>query len=331
MRVFLTGGTGFIGQRLTRVMRDRGWEVTALVRRPDSQPASAIQDMGAQLVRGDILDPESMRGAMQGADAVIHNAGWYDVGVRKKEFEKVRATNATGVAITIGLAVELGIPRIVHVSTIAVFGDTGGAVADETFQRINPPRTIYEETKTEGHAIAVRAQEQGAPVIIVCPAGVIGPGDHTETGHFARMYVRGILMPIFVFEHGSRGVVHVDDLAEAVALVVETGKVGETYILSGGNIGYRDQSRVWAQTPGGMKPRIAIPDSVLRMMCIVSEPILRVLGLPIVFSRGLYASGTGQYLVSAEKAERELGARFREPEQAWLDTLAAERAIAKGQ
>ncbi len=81
MQVFLTGGTGFIGQSLTQALLRRSWNVNALVRKPGSMPAQALSKMGAQLTAGDVTERESMRAAMNGAQVVIHNAGVYELGV----------------------------------------------------------------------------------------------------------------------------------------------------------------------------------------------------------------------------------------------------------
>lgn len=75
MKIFLTGGTGFIGQPLTQSLIARGWNVVALVRKPDSAQTRASTKMGAQCVAGDVTDRESMRAGMKGADMVVHNAG----------------------------------------------------------------------------------------------------------------------------------------------------------------------------------------------------------------------------------------------------------------
>ena len=72
MRVFLAGGTGFIGQPLVKSLLGREWSVTALVRRPDSPQAQALSKWGAQLAAGDITERESMRAAMSGAEIVVH-------------------------------------------------------------------------------------------------------------------------------------------------------------------------------------------------------------------------------------------------------------------
>jgi len=214
VKVFLTGGTGFIGQPLTRTLIQRGWEVIALVRRPDGAKAKAIQALGARLVCGDVTDCESMREAMTGADVVIHNAGWYEFCIAKRAQATMQAINVQGTENTLGLAVELGIPKIVYTSTMLVFGHTGDIVADETFQRRTPPLSCYEQTKTEAHEVAVALQQRGAPIVIACPAGVIGPGDPSGVGHLIRMYVRGFLPPVLWAANGRRAHVYVDDVAE---------------------------------------------------------------------------------------------------------------------
>jgi dihydroflavonol-4-reductase len=327
MRIFLTGGTGFIGQPLTLALLRRGWAVTALVRRPQSAEAQKLAALGATLVPGDVTDRESMRAGMTGVDAVIHNAGIYKFGLTQAEQRQMQAINVDGTANTLGLAAELSIGRIVHVSSIQAYGPTGDQVADESFQRQQPPETLYERTKTDAHAIAVRLQTQGAPVIIVCPGGVVGPGDHSTLGYYARLYVRHRLVPLMVDAEAIFPTVHVDDLAEAMAAVVEKGRPGESYILNGGNITYGAMMATWARTPGGLKFPIWLGRTLAVPLCGLSEPSLRMLGLPVILSREVAVAGGQKWAFSAAKAERELGVRFRSPEQAWLDTLAAERAL----
>ena len=330
MKVFLTGGTGFIGQPLTRTLLLRGWEVIALVRRPDGAEAEAIQALGAHLVRGDVTDRASMREAMTGTDVVIHNAGWYEFGIAKQACDTMRAINVQGTENTLGLAVELGIPKIVYTSTMLVFGPTGDIVADETFQRRVPPLTCYEQTKTEAHELAVALQQRGAPIVIACPAGVIGPGDHSGVGCLIRMYVRGRLPPILWAANGRRAHVYVDDVAEAIVRCVEHGRVGESYLLSNGVMCHRDMFEFWKQTPGGSKTTLFwMPDSLALLFNRVAEPIERLLGWQILFCREFAVSAFVSWQFSAAKSERDLGMCYRSLEQAWLETLEGERAIAR--
>jgi dihydroflavonol-4-reductase len=330
MNIFLTGGTGFIGLPLTLTLIQRGWKVIALVRNPNSAEAKAIQALGAQLVRGDVTDRESMREAMTGVDVVIHNAGWYKFGITKQAHDTMRAINVHGTEYTLGLAVELGISKIVYTSTILAFGQTGDLVADESFQRRTLPQSYYEQTKTEAHEFAVELQQRGAPIVIACPAGVIGPGDHSGLGYLVRMYVRGFLPPVLFAADGRRAHVYVDDVAEGIVRCVEHGRMGETYILSNGIMKHRDMFNFWKQTPGGVKMTFFwLPYTIALPFNIVLEPIERLLRLPMVFCREFALASFASWQFSAAKAERELGMRFRNLEQAWLDTLDGEREAAR--
>jgi dihydroflavonol-4-reductase len=268
---------------------------------------------------------------MAGADAVVHNSGWYEFGMTKKAAEKMRAINVEGTRHTLGLAGELGIPRIVYTSSIVAYGPIGDAVADETCERCTPPASVYEETKTEAHRIAVDLQKKGAPVVIVCPAGVIGPGDHSGLGILARMYVRRLLPPVLFGAEGRRAHVHVDDCAEAIALCVDRGRTGESYILSSGIMRHRDLFELWKTTPGGAKATwFWMPEPMAVAFSAAAEPFERLLGLPVLFCREFARAAFEKWAFSAAKAERELGMRFRSVEQAWLYTLEAERAAAMG-
>src|SRR5512137_1994808 len=117
MHVFLTGGTGFIGRPLAHNLLRRGWSVTALVRRPYSPPAAALVRLAAQLVTGDVMEPESMRATMLGADLVVHCAGQYEFGLAGAAKKRMRAVNVEGTQNVLGLAQTLAVPRTIYVST----------------------------------------------------------------------------------------------------------------------------------------------------------------------------------------------------------------------
>ncbi|MGB9522015.1 MAG: NAD-dependent epimerase/dehydratase family protein, partial [Anaerolineales bacterium] len=267
--------------------------------------------------------------AMMKADVVIHNAAWNEFGISQTAQDRMRMINVQGTKNTLGLAVELGVSKIIYVSTILVFGDTGEVIADETFQRVAPFKSCYVQTKTEAHEHALQLQQGGAPIVIACPAGVIGTGDHSGVGYLIRMYVRGWLPPIIFAANGWQAHIHADDAAEGIARCVERGKVGESYILSNGIMRHRDMINLWKQTPGGMKLTLFyMPDSLGMLFNIIAEPIERLFGLPIVFCREFAIASFAKWKFSAAKADRELGIQFRSVEQEFLDTLEAERAIA---
>ncbi len=329
MKIFLTGGTGFIGQPLTQALLKRGWQVTALVRNPQSAEAKAIERLGAQLAQGDVTQHDSMRAPMSGAEVVFHNAGWYELGVGGAAKARMRAINVQGTENVLGLAVELGIPNIIYTSSTTAIGDTGGHLADETFKRHAPYLSFYEQTKSGAHGLALQYQQRGAPLVILCPAQVIGPGDHSAFGWFARLYVRGLMPPMSWAPEAVFTMGHVEDVAEAMALAVDKGQPGQTYFLGGGNITMREMIEVWKHTPGGIKPFIWLPRWLALLNGALAEPLLRLLGLPAFISREVITSSYACFRYSSAKAEKELGATFRSAEQTWLDTLAGERAALK--
>ena len=330
MKIFLTGGTGFIGRPLTRCLIDRGWEVNVLVRKPESVDSKEIQSIGAILIPGDVTMKESMRNGMQGADVVIHNAGWYKFGICKKDHETMDKINIIGTQNTLELAIELGIKKIIYTSSILAFGRTGDIIADEQYVRQYPPLTYYEESKMRAHAFANELQKLGAPIIITCPAGVIGPGDHSGIGYLARMYVHHCLPPILWTPNGKLAHVYVDDAAESIARCVEYGKLGEIYILNNGNQTHREMSEDWKKCKGGCKKTwFWLPDSISVFLNTVAEPIQRFLGLPIVFCREFILSAKENWQFTAAKAERDLNMQFRSLEQAWCDTIEGERKISE--
>jgi nucleoside-diphosphate-sugar epimerase len=222
-------------------------------------------------------------------------------------------------------ALEAGAGRVVYVSSVVAWGDTGDKVRDETYGRQASPPTPYERTKTEAHAYAEALQKQGAPVMMACPGGVHGPGDHATLGDLFRLYVRGLHPPLGIFGEGGRAAVYVDDCAEGIALVAEKGRLGENYIMSAGNLTYREIFEIVNSTPGGMKVRAYMPDVLAKTFCVTMEPVERALGWPITFSAEMARSGASRYFYSGAKAVRELGAAFRDVRQTFLDTLAGER------
>ena len=330
MRIFVTGATGFIGRALVRTLRARGWDVSALVRQLDSAEACGIAALGATLVQGDVTARESMREGMRGAAAVIHNAGMYEMGGNAVTRARMTAVNVDGTRHTLGLAHELKVPKVVHVSTAFYFGESDGQLRDETWTRQTEPLSHYEATKTEAHELALGFQRNGCPLVIACPVSVIGAGDHASLGHFARLYVRGLLPPI-LFGDGTPAFVHVEDVAEALVHCVERGRDGETYILSGGALPIRDVFKLWKTTPGGMKATWGyLPKWLAVLQSALLEAPQRWCGLPTLFSVDLARAAFMDLQFSGAKAEREFGLRFRAPAQAWLDTLAAERARLRG-
>ena len=327
MHIFLTGATGFIGQALTKAMLQRGWSITALVRKPGSPQAQVLSAMGARLVSGDVTERESVRAAMMGADIVVHNAGQLEYGVDRAGEKRMRAVNVDGVENVLGLARELGISRTIYVSTIQAFGRTGSLQRDETFTRNTACQTVYEQTKTDAHEIALQYQQRGLPLIIVCPHQVVGPNDHSVMGFFQRLYVNGLMPPLAWSPKSTVCCVEVNDLAEGISLAAEKGRTGETYILCGDPQNFLEIFKYWQQKPGRFIPRLYLPARIAEVMFAPMEPIMRMFGLPAFFSRETVRVVAANWNFSNKKAKEELGWTHRSFEALWFGTLDGEISL----
>ena len=216
-------------------------------------------------------------------------------------------------------AEDAHLPRLVYVSTVNVFGNTHGLVRDETYRRDLREgfASWYDETKYGAHEVVEQRIARGAPVVIVQPSQVYGPGDHSGYGDQLRQAFEGKLR-YRALTGQALCLVHVDDLAAGIVAALDRGSVGESYILAGAPITY-DEAVALAARIGGRKVPFAMPERLLRAL----TPFGRLIGQPNlreVLSASLHVT----YLASAEKAERELGFRARPLEDGLRATFGLE-------
>ena len=324
MRYFVTGATGFIGGRLVRRLHAAGHEVRALVRRPSQ--ASDLAALGVAVHAGDITDKESMRAAMRGSDGVFHLAAWYRTGARVSERRAAEHINVDGTRNVLELMRELGVPKGVYTSTIAVFGDTEGWVGDESYRHAGPWITEYDRTKWKAHyEVAVPMSQAGLPLVIVQPGVVYGPGDTSMIGALLRQYLRRRLP---IRPHGAAfcwG--HVDDTAHGHVLAMDRGRPGESYILAGPPHTLEEALEIAEEITGIRPPRLRPPAMVLRAMAVLASAVETVVALPPTYAAETLRIAAGvTYLASSEKAQQELGFRTRALEEGLRETLLQEMA-----
>jgi len=321
MRAFVSGGTGFIGWQVVQKLLRRGHAVWALAR--SESGATRLQQAGATVVWGDILDPESMRDAMRDSDIVFHLAAWYKLGSR--DIQAAEPVNVMGARNVLELAYELGVPKIIYTSTINVLGDTAGEVVDEDYRM--PIEEVsfnneYDRTKWMAHyQVALPLIERGAPIIIVMPGAVYGPGDPSLVGDLMRAYCMGLL-PLFPGPETRITLAHVEDIAEGHLLAAEKGRIGESYLLTGPPLSFREMASLWAQASGKPAPVAYIPAASLRPLAPLAGKAQKLLPLPPMLSQdGANIMGT-THLASSAKAQQELGWQTRPLEDGFRETFA---------
>lgn len=314
-RYFVTGATGFIGGELTKQLIGRGHQVVALVRSPER--AALLKTLGVEIHTGDITNRDSLCAPMRGVDGVFHVAAWYKVGVVEPAAE---AINVTGTRNVLEVARDLAIPRIVYTSTVGVFGDTRGQVVDETYYVRGPFLTEYDRTKWIAHyEVALPMARAGLPLIIAMPGLVYGPGDTSAIHTTLVRLLRGRLFMTpsrVTFAWG-----YVEDTARGLRQAMESGRPGESYLLTGPIHTFQDAFTLAARIAGKRPPPIHPPPALMRLLAAATE-LLEGMDVRTRYSAELLRLMAGTtWIGSSAKAERELGFTTRPLDEGLRHTI----------
>jgi nucleoside-diphosphate-sugar epimerase len=322
VRAFVTGATGFIGGHVARKLRERGDEVVALVRSPDK--AGELRELGCELIEGDLSDEAAIREGVEGCESVIHVGAIYKVGIRKSEHEAMWDANVRGTERVLDAAHEAGATRIAYVSTCNVFGNTHGKLVDESYRRDESEGflSFYDETKYRAHLVAEERLSKGYPILIVQPAGVYGPNDHSELGNMIDQARTGKLK-LKLFPETGLMLVHVEDVAGGILLAHDKGEIGESYILAGEQVRMGDLVDRVSEMSGRKPPRATMPPVLLKASAPLGPVVGPVLGFPPNLHELIRVSDGVTYWATDEKARRQLGFKPRDLDAGLRDTLAA--------
>jgi len=315
-RIALTGGAGFVGGAIAQALAARGDDVIALVR--DRDRPGGLTETDATVVSDDLSDVRRLVGAFMTADAVIHAAGSYRIGIPASERDAMWDANVGTTTRVLDAAISAGVPRVVYVSTANAFGNTRGKVVDETYRRNLADGFVswYDETKYRAHEVAETRIAAGAPIVVVMPSQVYGPGDHSAFGEQLAAAHAGKLKYLALGDVGV-GLVHVDDLAAGILAALDRGVIGRDYVLSGPLTTLAGAVTVAARLGGHSPPRIRVPSGLLRAMA----PLGQFIGQPNL--REVVSAGSGvTYWASADRAGEELDWRARDIETGLRDTFA---------
>jgi nucleoside-diphosphate-sugar epimerase len=316
MKYFLTGATGFIGARVARQLAEAGHQVVVVVRSPNK--AQNLADLRIAIHKGDVTDKESMRAPMAGVDGVFHIAGWYKIGVRDKR--PAEQINVQGTRNVLELMRELGIPKGVYTSTLAVNSDTHGKLVDETYRYDGPHLSEYDRSKWAAHQVAEQFIAGGLPLVIVMPGLVYGPGDTSSVRTTLIQYLQRKLPMI---PRGSAfSWAHVDDIARGHILAMEKGVPGESYIIAGPTSTLEDALVLAEQITGVPAPRLRAAPGLLKAMSRLMGVVEKVVPVPDAYSAEYLRINAGvTYIGDNAKARRELGYNPRPLKVGLAETL----------
>ena len=255
MKAFVTGGTGFIGSSVVRVLLERGIGVRALCRKGSAH--ASLEDLEAEIVVGDLRDPASLRRGMAGCELVFHVGALYSFWVRPRRL--IYEVNVDGTRSVFETAKTIGVEKVVYTSSVAALGlREDRTPADETTQtRLDQVVGDYKKSKYLAELAALEYAQE-LPIVIVNPSFPVGPRDikPTPTGQTIVDFLNR-KMPAYI-ETGMN-VVDVEDVALGHWLALEKGRVGERYILGGENVTMKGMLDLLAGITGLSAPTVRVP------------------------------------------------------------------------
>lgn len=300
----VTGATGHLGNVLVRELLKRGKRVRALVEPGDE--ARALAGLDVEVVRGDVLRPETLPAAFAETDLLFHLAGV--VSISSLDVELVRTVNVDGTRNVVEAARRAGVGRLVYTSSIHGFTEpgTGGVLTEAAGYDPAVAPGDYGKAKAEASRVVLEAVKGGFDAVIVNPVAVLGPHDYrlSEMGELIRMFA-GSGVPAGV--DGRYDFVDVRDVAAGHLLAAERGRTGESYLLSGERMTVREVMRILAEEAGTRPPRIFLPLPVASAIAAFAPVFEKVTGRRALLTPYSVHTISIDFETRDRKAREELG------------------------
>jgi dihydroflavonol-4-reductase len=320
MTTLVTGATGFVGSAVARTLATRGHDLRLLVRATSDR--RNLQGLDAEIVTGDLTDPDSLVRAAAGCRYVFHVAADYRVWV--PDPDAMLRANVDGAVAMVRAAAQAGAERIVHCSSVAALGQIGdGTLADEnTLAHEADFVGVYKRSKYRAErAVLELARRESLPVVVVNPAAPVGPRDikPTPTGKMILDAAAG-RMPAYI--DTGLNIVHVDDVAEGHVLAMEKGRIGERYVLGGENMSLKDILGLVAEVAHRRPPSVRLPEGAVWPVAFVLEKLADLTGIAPLVTRDHLKMARKKMFFSSAKAITDLGYRPRPVRIAVEDAVA---------
>jgi dihydroflavonol-4-reductase len=308
----VTGATGFVGSHVARALVERGDDVRATVRATSN--LAGLEGLEVDTAVAELTDRRAVRRALRGVSRVFHVAGSTNL---RASADALFAANVEATRVVLEECLRAGVERVVHTSSTAAVGPAppGGAVDERQLWRggLGIP---YAEAKHEAEVEALRIAARGLPVVVVCPAYVLGRGDHGRSS--TELVRRFMLRRIPAYVEGAINVVDVEDVAAGLLLADERGVPGERYILGNRNYTWERLFADLARLSGVEPPALRLP---LPAALALAETLARMPGPVPVTPEELRSAGHW-WTYRSTKARRELGWSTRPHEETVEATVA---------
>lgn len=307
MKIFLTGGTGFLGSRLLPALQLTGAEVVGLA--VTDADAAIVERHGARAYRGDLSDQNLLETAMAGCDVVVHAAAYMDVWGDPKRFENI---NVHGTYNVVEAARAIGATRLVHLSAAAAVLGAGDVDGDESLPRRLAKNSAYARTKSKAESIVLAANSDGFTTLAIRPPMIWGTGDPATLPRLKE----AMDAKRFVWVNGGHNrysTCHVDNVAEAVVCALTRGAGGSAYFATDSSARtYREVIESQMMAEYGTCPNSpTVPRWIALAVATLVETLwrlMRVTASPPI-TRSLLTLMAYDLVVHDQRARSELGYR----------------------
>lgn len=308
MRIYLTGGTGYIGQVLAARLAGAGHEVRALVRATSN--VEPLHRLGIATFMGDLTDRASMREGMSGADWVVHAGAEVTM---SGPTDRMAGANVQGSENVASLAYKLGVGRFLSVSSMAWWGGSppDGSLGTEETPPHNPLPTPYSATKHAGEQVIQQWATRGLKVNTVFPSLVYGPPAKKEG---ANVILRNFMlerMPALVAADRKTAWIYIDDLVQGILKVMGNAPPGRGYLMAGDVVSLEGLAAKVCALSGARPPRLRLSLGMAGLGLALSTPFYKLRGQRPPYSRDQLRSLGRHWAFSDARARRELDWRPR--------------------
>ncbi len=304
MKVLVTGATGFVGSALVRELLKDGQEVKVLVRQ--SSNTKNIDGLEFERAHGDVRDKEAVKAALKGCDTFYQTAALYEFwGPSKKDYYDV---NVEGTKASLQAALEQGVSKVVHTSSVAALGGHGRDCLAKEDAAFNLWKTgaHYNISKHLAEVEALKFAQMGLPVVVVNPGVVIGIRDIRPTPS-GRVILDVLNKRTPGYMDGGLNYVDVEDAARGHILAAQKGRVGEKYILGNANMSLLEFFKLVGDVAGVQPPKLKFPYPAVLAMSYLYQFTAGITKRPPPMTPAL-ARVTRMYMYfDSSKAVKELG------------------------
>jgi dihydroflavonol-4-reductase len=314
-RAFVTGGSGLIGRALVARLLGRGDRVVALARSDAS--AADLAALGADVVRGDLLDEAALAEGLRDSAVAFNVAGVNTL--CPTDPAALYRVNRDGARAIARAAAAAGVRRLVHTSSAATLGEAEGTIGKEDSPHRGTFFSDYERSKTEGeHAVMQEAARTGLDVVCVNPSSVQGPGRRGGTGRIL-LALLDRRLPVFIETRIS--VTDIADTVEGHVLAAENGAPGRRYVLCGATLTTAEAFELLSRVAGRpIRPRI-VPGAVASAAGAVAEAAYRAARRQPPFCRAMARTMLHGHAYDGSRAAAELRLRYTPVEDTLRRTL----------